>query len=311
MRRAGPATPDSPSPSRAFERRARISRLACCLVGFSSAFGCLVGCAKVDTGAAVNTDAGSTGDGTAPWDASAVVDIAIRGEVGSVISVDGGDLGLNCTRALRAVIRDFKGVMTNAMDVKHPDFDVPVVSELGIVGPMIGSDQKPVYAAPATSMLMHGPDLFAQWYRDVPDVNMKFEIDLALTPHATKAGTFVYDNDMFFPIDTMGFGNQYQAHNYHFTSELHFKFPYRGGEEFTFRGDDDLWLFVNGHLAIDLGGVHIAQTGTVRLDEKAAAFGIVPNNTYQMDIFHAERHPSDSTFHIETTLQCIDNVVIP
>jgi fibro-slime domain-containing protein len=92
---------------------------------------------------------------------------------------------------------------------------------------------------------------------------------------------------------------------------MHFEFPYRGGEVFTFKGDDDVWLFVNGRLAIDLGGVHGVMTGTVDLDQSAASLGITPGQTYRMDIFHAERHTWASNFRIETTLACINNVVIP
>jgi fibro-slime domain-containing protein len=70
-------------------------------------------------------------------------------------------------------------------------------------------------------------------------------------------------------------------------------------------------VFVNGHLAIDLGGVHEAETGTIDLDQKAGELGISAGQTYRMDIFQAERHVIYSTFHIETTLACVDNVVVP
>jgi fibro-slime domain-containing protein len=176
---------------------------------------------------------------------------------------------------------------------------------------MLGADSKPVYGLPGATVVSTGPAEFAQWYRDVPDTNMRFGIEIPLTSDPGRSRTFVYDSDVFFPIDGMGFGNQGQEHNFHFTTEVHFDFPYRGGEVFTFRGDDDLWLFVNGRLAMDLGGVHGAVTGSVDLDQDAAKLGLTAGQTYRMDIFHAERHTSKSTFHIETTLQCLSNVVIP
>ena len=180
----------------------------------------------------------------------------------------------------------------------------------GIVASMLGADGKPVYAG-GLQGATNGPDDFNQWYRDVPGVNIDFDIDIPLTEDPSRPKTFVYDNDAFFPIDNMGWGNQYQSHNFDFTTEIHFNFPYRGGEVFTFRGDDDLWLFVNGHLAIDLGGVHSAASGTVDLDKKAPDFGIEAGQSYRMDIFHAERHLAESHFHVETTVACIDNVIIP
>src|SRR5262249_7226819 len=68
-------------------------------------------------------------------------------------------------------------------------------------------------------------------------------------------------------------------------------------------------LFVNGHLAVNLEGVHPAQMGSLDMDAQAAELGIAPGNTYRIDIFQAERHIAGSTFHVETTLQCIDNNV--
>jgi fibro-slime domain-containing protein len=145
---------------------------------------------------------------------------------------------------------------------------------------------------------------------DTPGVNMRFEIPLPLT-EATP-GHFVYDNSEFFPIDGMGFGN-YQAynHNYHFTTEIRTKFTYKGGEVFTFRGDDDVWIFVNGVLAVDLGGLHGPLEGRIDMNQFAGANGLVAGETYSMDIFQAERHTTGSNFRIETTIECIQMVEPP
>jgi len=219
--------------------------------------------------------------------------------------------GTGCSQLLQAVVRDFRGFVGPNGEPKHPDFEYQVGDVKGIVAEMLGADDKPVYAPPGPTAITNGAAAFDEWYRDTPGVNIRIPTQIALTPDPTRPGTFVYDNDAYFPIDDMGFGNQGQPHNFHFTTEVHFDFPFRGGETFKFRGDDDLWLFVNGHLALDLGGVHQAETGTVDMDQEATALGITPNNTYRMDIFQAERHTSQSTFHIETTLQCLTNVVIP
>jgi len=73
---------------------------------------------------------------------------------------------------------------------------------------------------------------------------------------------------------------------------------------FEFRGDDDLFVFIAGQLAMDLGGVHGPQTATVELDAFAAQAGLTVGGEYDIDFFFAERHTSESNFRIETTIGC-------
>jgi hypothetical protein len=49
-------------------------------------------------------------------------------------------------------------------------------------------------------------------------------------------------------------------------------------------------LFINGNLAVDLGGLHAQATGSVSLDAQASPFGIVTSGTYNLDLFQADRH---------------------
>jgi fibro-slime domain-containing protein len=152
---------------------------------------------------------------------------------------------------------------------------------------------------------------FAQWYNTTPNVNMEIPGELMLTETPAGSGISVYDSTAFFPIDGQGFGNTPgQSHNYSFTTEIHVKFTYQSKQVFTFRGDDDLWIFVNGKLALDVGGQHQALQGTIDFDAQASKLGITPGSSYAMDIFHAERQTTDSNFHIETNIRCFDPVVV-
>lgn len=193
-----------------------------------------------------------------------------------------------------ATVRDFHDT--------HPDFEAFLGSQTGLVKADLDAEHKPVHAAPGPTAVTSGPANFAQWYRDVPGVNLAFQVDLPL--QSTGPNTYVYDNGAFFPIDGQGFGNEGRAHNFHFTTEIHTSFVYQGGERFTFRGDDDVWVFVNRKLALDLGGVHGAEQGTIDFDAKAAELGLVTGQTYAFDVFHAERHTTESNFRIETSISC-------
>jgi len=69
--------------------------------------------------------------------------------------------------------------------------------------------------------------------------------------------------------------------------------------------------FINGKLAVDLGGLHLPATRVVDLDAEAATFGIIVGNTYNLDLFHAERHDPGSHFRIDTNLSFVNCGTVP
>jgi fibro-slime domain-containing protein len=198
-----------------------------------------------------------------------------------------------CGPNLTGILRDFQA--------SHPDFGDAVADDRGLVEHWLGTDLKPVYAPAGPTVTTSGAASFNQWYRDTPGVNQSREFVLPFVDQGNGIST--YDNPAFFPLDGEMFGNEHQDHNYHFTFELHTEFAYRGGEVFTFAGDDDLFVFINGQLAIDLGGVHGTQTDSVDLDAEAAALGLTVGASYPLDLFQAERHATGSTFRVDTSLR--------
>ena len=194
-------------------------------------------------------------------------------------------------RGLTATVRDFPDT--------HPDFEAEI-SDLvpGLVEGTLGPEGKPHFAGPEGHGSITSAETFTQWFTDVPDVNQARPLPLELRETALGSGVFAFESTAFFPIDGELLGNQGRPHNYHFTLELHTTFTYRGGEVLQFTGDDDLWVFIDQRLVLDLGGIHSAETGAVDLD----SLGLTVGQTYRLDLFFAERHTTESTFQLQTTI---------
>jgi len=227
----------------------------------------------------------------------------------------------------------------------------------GLVASTLGADGKPVYTGvcqlPATCTTNNGPTpdfdnretcpdptptptacngawwqthskaLFDTWYNTTAGVSIPVVSRFNMI--AQGGGVYHYPavaGAALFPLDGQGFvaaGSEaaYNAHNYGFTSEVRYWFQYTGGEILTFSGDDDVWVFANGQLAIDLGGLHGREESTLYLNPATGngdcftdtartqpcvtpsrPLALKVGNIYEIALFHAERHLAASNFDL-------------
>lgn len=213
-------------------------------------------------------------------------------------------LGLSVSTAasitLAATVRDFKAASSVG---GHADFESVLGSDPGIVSTTLPASKDPVYMGLAGNPTTHGEALFNMWYGGpaVAGVDPGLAIPLSLTLTEGAPGVYSYSNGAFFPIDGMGYGNEGNSHNYHFTLELHTTFTYQPGQTFSFTGDDDVWVYIDNELVIDLGGVHGAMSDSVALD----SLGLTAGNTYDFDFYFAERHTTASSMTITTSIPLV------
>jgi fibro-slime domain-containing protein len=168
--------------------------------------------------------------------------------------------------------------------------------------------------ADATATAVTNAASFAQWYRDTPGINLSKPHAIVLQRQAAS-NLYVFEAtnnpatqaiEGFFPADHDLYNDMIPAygHNYFFTFELSATFVYRRGtgQVFTFAGDDDVWVFIDNRLVIDVGGVHGPVTQTIDLDR---IDGLEDGQAYPLKFFFAERHTTGSNCRIETSLTLV------
>jgi len=173
----------------------------------------------------------------------------------------------------------------------------------------------------SSKKVLTSAESFDSWFRDTPGLNASepFTLLLRRTSDANGLITYVFDSaeidefrsdgdgpalDGFFPIENRLYGNSQvrtannitRDRNFHFTLELETAFVYRAGtaQLFAFRGDDDVWAFIDGRLVIDIGGMHSPTSQVVHLDR----LGLTDGATYPLKLFFAERRRTGSNFRV-------------
>jgi fibro-slime domain-containing protein len=203
----------------------------------------------------------------------------------------------------------------------------------GLVKDYLGSDGLPVPAYASTdatkaaglpivdqgvvgSIPLKPTDNFYRWFHEVEGKSKKIQKSLKFTKIASETYQYGDASKSIFPLDSDATAQDFssgdyssQGHNFYFTMHMNAPFIVKadGTEEFSFVGDDDVWVYLNGKLVLDIGGVHEKISGSFKINKESNGsisvtstvagktktitdIGLVKGDVATISFFYAERN---------------------
>lgn len=207
------------------------------------------------------------------------------------------------TIELNGMIRDFPST--------HPDF-VGMVTGLrtGCIQKVIADGGSPIASDSVSNCAI---SQLEDWYSDTHPTGFVKTYAITLDNRQNKqGGIYRFEDNDFFPFDNEISDNKKgryrkhyfsfdegRNHNYHFTFDVHFMFAYQAGQTVAINGNDDIWVFINNQLVIDLGGVHTHAGAQIALQNLASTLGLVEGEVYPFALFFAQRQTVSSPLSLE------------
>lgn len=92
--------------------------------------------------------------------------------------------------------------------------------------------------------------------------------------------------------------------DYSYSMEGHGQFVFNTEDNlyFTFEGDDDVYLFINNKMVMDIGAAHSITTSTFNLNDYIKECGLKDGEMYDFDFYYMERHSYGANIRIETNI---------
>ncbi len=244
-------------------------------------------------------------------------------------------VGEDSDRRCSLQYRDFRSYDSSSSDPFSPDFNNPTDSNgsiaFNITEDFLDMEGRPMLSGenPYVSGSNEGPPhtaaSFADWYRTSPTLDPQGNLEIVgeLLLGSLGGNVYQFSSNSFFPLDDPALAplawpvdptygeTVFSNHNFGFSTEVHYFFVYQGDEVLSFSGDDDLWVFVDGFLCLDVGGLHPSQSDVMSFADPTAAnrpeqdtivanckARLTPGDVYEVAIFHAERHTNASNFSL-------------